>query len=249
MFLIVHGWATDSTVMEHFAGLLASESGSEAVSVNLPDYTAQPKSGITADYPSMLAEIINQNIPDGKNFALIGWSMGAMIALEYAAARPDSRIDSLVLISGCGKFINGPGYPDGVVKGNLRLMKRGLKRNPVQILDNFYNDIFSDNEAGERENFLRDFAVRYHQFSPEQLVLGLEYLENTNLLDRLANLVLPVLLIHGTEDRIIRHTLADILKGRLPVARSVKLDGAGHAPFLSHPDKTTEAIIEFRTEK
>ena len=250
MFLIVHGWATDCSIMAPLAGSLARGCGCETASVNLPDYSVPPRKGTQPeDYSSRLAELIAETIPAGRNFSLIGWSMGAMLALEYALDYSDNRLESLVLISGCGRFVSGPGYPDGVDPGKLRLMKRGLKRSSADVLDRFYADIFSGSESDAKEFLLSRLHNSYRRFSPEQLTLGLEYLENTDLLDRLANLVLPVLLIHGSADIIIRHTLTDILQQRLPQAESVKIQGAGHAPFLSRPAETTEAIIEFRAAK
>ena len=47
-------------------------------------------------------------------------------------------------------------------------------------------------------------------------------------LDRLADITAPVLIIHGTEDRVVRFAHAEVLRANIAGAKLVRLNGSGH---------------------
>ncbi len=55
----------------------------------------------------------------------------------------------------------------------------------------------------------------------------------------------PVLLIHGTGDRIVPAESSQVLREMLPHAEMVTLDGAGHLPTARHPVAVNRAIHDF----
>jgi len=62
------------------------------------------------------------------------------------------------------------------------------------------------------------------------------------VIDRLADLTCPVVVISGAGDLPIYQTGAKYLSERLPSARLVVIDGAGHEPHLDRPDEVTAAV-------
>ena len=55
----------------------------------------------------------------------------------------------------------------------------------------------------------------------------------------------PVLLIHGTGDRIISHASSETLREMIPHAELLTIDGAGHLPTARHPVRVNHAIRDF----
>ncbi|MGA2150913.1 MAG: alpha/beta fold hydrolase, partial [Geobacteraceae bacterium] len=72
---------------------------------------------------------------------------------------------------------------------------------------------------------------------------------STDIREKLPAIDRPVLLIHGSADTICPPSVARYLAERLPDARLVMLDGAGHAPFLSRPDEFNAILRKFLQEE
>ena len=62
---------------------------------------------------------------------------------------------------------------------------------------------------------------------------------------RLAELGLPILLLHGRYDMTFPVELADLVAARNPAARAVVLDDAGHMAHIDQPDAWLAALREF----
>ena len=87
--------------------------------------------------------------------------------------------------------------------------------------------------------------------SPDEATLlgGLEILKQADFRTTLANTKLPIALILGAADSLVPDQIASQL---LAIAPSIKLDvieEAGHAPFLSHPEKVLTLISNFMDEQ
>jgi pimeloyl-ACP methyl ester carboxylesterase len=70
---------------------------------------------------------------------------------------------------------------------------------------------------------------------------------NSGLAERLSQLILPVLVITGDDDRIVPTQDSIRLAGELPNARLVIIPQAGHVPHEERPDLFTQATNEFIT--
>lgn len=63
--------------------------------------------------------------------------------------------------------------------------------------------------------------------------------------DRLDEIDVPAIVIHGSEDAAVDLESAQALADGLPDAELVVIDGAGHASNLTHPDQVTPHIERF----
>lgn len=62
---------------------------------------------------------------------------------------------------------------------------------------------------------------------------------------RMGEIRAPALVIHGTQDRAITLERARAMADALPRARWVEIEGAGHAPNLTHPEPVNAAMQAF----
>jgi len=62
------------------------------------------------------------------------------------------------------------------------------------------------------------------------------------VIDRLAEITCPAVMVSGADDLPIYQTGAKYLSERLPSARLVVIEGAGHEPHLDRPDEVTAAL-------
>ena len=110
---------------------------------------------------------------------LIGWSLGAMIALESAMANPD-RDWRLVLLAGSARFVADAGNDPGVPERNLRAMMAGLRRSREATIQRFRQECCRPavmNDACTRARIDLDS----NGWSDGELRAGLEYLISADL--------------------------------------------------------------------
>ena len=79
----------------------------------------------------------------------------------------------------------------------------------------------------------------------EELLCGLDYLQRIDLQESIRRLTMPVLVIHGREDKILPWQAGEMLFRGLPAASWICRDGAGHGMPFQEPALLAEDIGEF----
>ena len=79
----------------------------------------------------------------------------------------------------------------------------------------------------------------------QALRAGLNILLGSDLRNYVAMIKTPTLLVHGERDMLTPAGAAHWLAEHLPDARLEMLQGAAHAPFLSHPVEFTKIVTLF----
>jgi len=156
---------------------------------------------------------------------VLGWSMGAMIALETALHFPE-LVKELILVSCCPRFTASSSFADGTAVEQLRAMAEGVQRAPRKTLESFYKQLRAPQavELPMMELFVRD-ALKIEE---ARLLAGLSYLESFDVCDEVGSLSVPVSIIHGKEDRVIAPAGALSLAKKVKHANCVLVDGVGH---------------------
>ena len=95
--VVLTGWAVGKFPWKTLFGLL--EKHFEITFVDWDDVFS------IDGFKKKVLHIIDDKIKGGKNFTLMGWSLGSMVAVEIAQILY-KRIDNLILISGTLKFVN-----------------------------------------------------------------------------------------------------------------------------------------------
>jgi len=180
---------------------------------------------------------------------IITGSMGGLLALELL---PES-CSKLVLISSTAKFCADEDYACGTPEKVLRRMIIQLERNPEAVLEEFFKNVHYPHEECRRSILLRcapemNATSVTEQDAPstlEDLVTGLEYLRDSDVRVRIPAIGIPVLLLHGANDRIIPPAAAEWLHHHLPDSRIRIIENDGHALLAHHFDEITNEILNF----
>ena len=244
VILLLHGWTMTGAVFTELAGLLQSR-----FRVVMPDLPGHGKS-TPLSKPSLevmaddLVHFLRQMKFDPH--LLCGWSLGGMVAMTAVAAG-GAAPQGLVLLSTTPCFTAVGDWPYGLPAVEVKLLKRNLQRSYLSTLGRFFSRMFEGEPLGaERLREIRRFAV-YGQTLPEPAT-ALELLDIFATQDQrsiLPTMHCPVLVLHGSEDRITPVGAGRYLARTLPQARLQEYQGVGHAPFLSCPEQVADAIGRF----
>lgn len=157
-----------------------------------------------------------------------GQSFGGMVALEAGLIHPE-RARTLVLActhSGHSHLVPAVGRAP---KGKPWLQQ--------------YSPAFA---AAHPEHVEDDLRVgRAQPQHPEGQRRQWEAIQGWDAYDRLPNLQVPTLVLHGTDDQLIDAENARVTASRVPDAELVLLEGAGHLYHSEQPDRADEVVLDF----
>ena len=166
--------------------------------------------------------------------AILTGSMGGLLAFE----RLPSSCEKVVILSGTACFCKKEGYTYGTAERILDRMIAQLEQDPTSLLDAFFCNVHAPQKPS-RQN-------RPHPPTDlNALREGLLYLRDTDLRTLIPSLHLPVLLMHGTADKIIPVEAAHWLDQHLPESQLITLEGLGHALAAHAFEQTMQAAEHF----
>jgi len=238
--VLLHGWAMNGDVWEGILPTLSKYF--RTTIIDLPGH------GRSLDCPSdySLANLSNSLIDViPKRASLIGWSLGGMVATQFAVDHPQ-RVKKLALVASAPQFVRDNSWPDGTDAEVLDGFAQGLKQNYQQTIKRFIAiQAMGSEHAREEQRTLRERVFRHGNPQPAALEGGLDILRHANLRPQLSKIHCPTLLITGEHDALFRRTAAEKTLGLFNDAKLSVISGAGHTPFLSHPDTFLDSLQTF----
>lgn len=173
---------------------------------------------------------------------LLGYSMGARLALALTVARPDA-VQALVLIGGT------PGIADPAAWAERAAIDDERARRVEALgVGRFLDEWSREPIIASQQRMDPAFAAERARHRRAHTALGLaNSLRGMGtgamppLWDRLDAICCPVLLVTGADDEKFGAT-AGRMQTLLPDARHVRIADAGHAPHLERPEATAGAI-------
>lgn len=236
--VMIHGWAMNSNCWGELGERL---SGSFRLHlVDLPGHGRSRDGGHWKLGP-VVAQIRAQTPPA----IWLGWSLGGFVAIRAALDFP-SAVHKLILLSTNPCFVASAEWPDAMPSSQFESFAGGLEDDTDATLQRFLAlQVVGSEHARETLRKARDVQAGFPRPALPGLKSGLEILGSTNLLGELDQLIQPGLLISGDCDRLV--PLASVRRAalRMPDVSSFKVPGAGHLPFLSHPQAVLHAIDSF----
>lgn len=241
--VLVHGWGMHGGIWTSLVPLLTPHFTIHAL--DLPGHGDSRALSLPADVERVAEQLLSQ-FP--RPAIWLGWSLGGIIALA-AARRAPAQVARLVLIGSTPKFAQSPDWVHGMAPTTLHEFAGGLGRDYRATLLRFLSLQLGGGDDGRKQlRELRGTLFARGEPAGEALRAGLAILEHTDLRAAVQEVQAPTLLIHGGRDRLVPAGASEYLAAHLPNARLLRLEGEGHAPFLSRAAQVARAVTEFARE-
>ncbi len=245
--VLLHGWGLNVRVWDPLAAALGNRF--RLIAVDLPGHGLSPWSAHCTSAQGQVQWISATVAPllGHTSFTLLGWSLGAELALQWAAARPQG-LKRLVLFAATPRFTSAPDWPHGAPAERLDRLAEGLRTDYRRTVSEFLELQVRGSVSGEAVLAqLRAALFAHGEARTEALAGGLTVLRETDLRSVVGGIEIPALIVAGQYDRVLLPAASRALAAALPDARYVEVRRAAHAPFLSHADEMAGLMNEFLT--
>lgn len=221
--IIIHGWTYTIEPWAETVKLLR-QAGVEVEQLRVPGLTEPSDKVWTID---SYVEWLGEKLAGRTDVAVLGHSNGGRIAMNYLIKYPET-FDHLILLNSAGLYF----------KPETESLKRRIARVVAKIGKPLARI------PGLRKVFYRLIGSDYGR-APENMKKTLSnMLESDKAFDASRVKANKINILWGKEDRTTPIQMGRKLHQQLKGSTIREFDDWAHAPYLTHPNETAEAILE-----
>lgn len=168
--------------------------------------------------------------------AVVGLSYGGRIAQEFSARWPD-RVSALALV--CATAVGRPRTPSIVAFSEREdeLVAAGDLDGAVELNVRTFVGPAADDEVRAFVASMQRNVFEVQLAGPDVAGVEIDY--------DVADITAPTLVVTGGHDLDFFGQVGEFLLDRIPLARAVRLDWAGHLPSLEDPARFNPILLDF----
>jgi pimeloyl-ACP methyl ester carboxylesterase len=245
--VFLHGWSVDRSFFTAQESL--ARDGFRVVAPDQPGHGDAPlahRPATMAGLADALADLIDGI--SGSPAVLVGWSMGAIVALDYVARHGTGRISGLVMVDMSPKVVNAPDWPHGLaggqdLSGALEAADRMEDDWPLYA-PRIARAMFAAG-SDEASPHIAAATDRIAARDPAVMAALWRSLVRADHRATLAALPVPLLAVAGAHSQLYSPAVADWIAATAPRGRALIIAGAGHAPHMEQPAAFNAAVAGF----
>jgi non-heme chloroperoxidase len=247
--VLIHGYPLDGNSWERQERELLV-TGHRVISYDRRGFGRSSQPSIGYDYDTFAADLnmLLEHL-DLSDVVLVGFSMGTGEVTRYLGTYGSDRVRKAALLGTVPPFLlKTDDNPEGVDKQVFEDIKAAIVEDRYAYFKDFFDNFYNvDKLAPERiseQAWRASFSVAAGSSPFATYACVDTWL--TDFRPDLPKVDVPVLVVHGTEDRILPF---DATAARLPEliddVELVPVDGGPHNIAWTHPDEVNGALLEF----
>lgn len=246
--VLIHGWPLSSKSWEKQVPALL-DAGYRVVVYDRRGFGNSAKPTLGYDYDT-LSEDLHKLMTelDLTGATLVGFSMGGGEVARYIGTYGSDRVEQAIFISAIPPFLlKTPDNPEGIEGSAFDGIMEGIVADRPAFLSGFFSEFY--NVDIFRGNRISDETVRLSwniaaSASPRGTLDSVSAWL-TDFRGDLANIDVPVLVIHGDADRIVPFAVS----GRrthemIPGSRLAVIEGGPHGIIWTHADRVNRELLD-----
>ena len=250
--VLIHGFPLSGRAWERQERALL-EDGFRVITYDRRGFGKSSQPTVGYDYDTFAADLaaLIESL-DLRDVDLAGHSMGGGEIARYLGKYGSDRVRRAVIISGVPPYLlKTPDTPNGVPQEVFDQIAAGLRADRFAYFTEWNKNFFNlDQTLGTRisEEVVRDAWNTAVGASPTGTIACVATWY-TDFRADLAKIDVPVLVMHGTADRILPiEACGPRTHEAIASSKYLAIDGAGHGLSWTHADEVNEALLSFLSE-
>jgi pimeloyl-ACP methyl ester carboxylesterase len=250
--VLIHGFPLSGRAWERQERALL-EDGFRVITYDRRGFGKSSQPTVGYDYDTFAADLaaLIESL-DLRDVDLAGHSMGGGEIARYLGKYGSDRVRRAVIISGVPPYLlKTPDTPNGVPQEVFDQIAAGLRADRFAYFSEWNKNFFNlDQTLGTRisEEVVRDAWNTAVGASPTGTIACVATWY-TDFRADLAKIDVPVLVMHGTADRILPiEACGPRTHEAIASSDYLAIDGAGHGLSWTHADEVNEALLSFLNE-
>jgi non-heme chloroperoxidase len=247
--VLIHGYPLNGNSWERQERELLA-TGHRVISYDRRGFGRSSQPTVGYDYDTFAADLnaLLEHL-DLSDVTLVGFSMGSGEVTRYLGSYGSARVRKAALLGAIPPYLlKTDDNPDGVDGEVFEQIKAAIAKDRYawfkEFFDNFYNVDKLMPERISEQAWRASFNVAAGASPFASYACVDTWL--TDFRDDMPKIDVPVLVVHGTEDRILPF---EATAARLPELiddiELVAVEGGPHNIAWTHPDEVNEALLEF----
>lgn len=165
--------------------------------------------------------------------AVVGTSQGGFVALRMALLAPE-RVTALAVLG-----TSGEAEDEQIAAAYQQLTEVWIAQGPATVVEATARICLGDYDASE-------WTPRWSQVEPDRLrLISNALISRDGVLDRVGEIAVPALVLHGTADLAYPVAKAEALVAALPKAELVTVEDGAHFLSLTHAADVNPHLARF----
>jgi len=247
--VLIHGYPLNGRSWERQERALLA-AGYRAINYDRRGFGLSSQPTVGYDYDTFAADLnaLLEHL-DLQDIVLVGFSMGTGEVTRYLGRYGSARVRKAALLGAIPPFLlqtddNPEGVPGEVFEGIKAAVVKDRYAYFKDFFDNFYNvDVLGGSRISEQA-WQASFNVAAGASPHASYACVDSWL--TDFRGDLPKIDVPILVVHGTEDRILPiSATAARLPGLVDDLKLVTVEGGPHNIAWTHPDEVNKPLLEF----
>jgi non-heme chloroperoxidase len=247
--VLIHGYPLNGNSWERQERELLAN-GYRVISYDRRGFGRSSQPTVGYDYDTFAADLnaLLEHL-DLSNIVLAGFSMGSGEVTRYLGSYGSERVRKAALLGAIPPFLRKTDdNPEGVDGAVFEQIKAAIAKDRYawfkDFFDNFYNTDTLMPERITEQAWQASFNVAAGASPYASYACVDTWL--TDFRADLPKIDVPVLIVHGTDDRILPfEATAARLPDLIDAVKLVPVEGGPHNIAWTHPDEVNEALLEF----